>query len=86
MEFNEFEDENESQPFDVNFRATQRGFVIAEFQDVYGNKCSLQKSSSAMEDRIWFGVHSERMHLNQSMVEALLPALQHFVETGELPE
>ena len=29
-------------------------------------------------------VHS-RMHLTQDMVKALLPALQHFVKTGELP-
>lgn len=28
---------------------------------------------------------STRMHLTQAMVAALLPALQHFVETGELP-
>ncbi len=26
-----------------------------------------------------------RMHLSQSMVRDLLPALQHFAETGELP-
>ncbi len=29
-------------------------------------------------------VHS-RMHLTQEMVRELLPALQHFAETGELP-
>lgn len=27
----------------------------------------------------------DRMHLNQEQVKALLPALQHFAETGELP-
>ena len=26
-----------------------------------------------------------RMHLNREQVKALLPALQHFVDTGELP-
>lgn len=26
-----------------------------------------------------------RMHLSREMVAAMLPALQHFVETGELP-
>jgi len=35
---------------------TQRGFEITEFEDTYGVKCSLQMSSSAMEDRVWFGV------------------------------
>lgn len=31
-------------------------------------------------------VANNRMHLTQSHVRALLPALQHFAETGELPE
>jgi len=37
---------------------TERGFEITEFEDTYGAKCSLQKSSSAMEDKIWFGVNN----------------------------
>ena len=92
----------------IEFEKTNRGFVIGEFLDRYGEKCSLQKSSLAFEEAIWFGtegrvsvmvpgkgwqdldlpedslVHS-RMHLTQDMVKALLPALQHFVKTGELP-
>ena len=28
----------------------------------------------------------DRMHLTQDMVKMLLPVLQHFAETGELPE
>lgn len=35
---------------------TARGFEIAEFQDLYGKQCSLQKSSLATQDAIWFGV------------------------------
>jgi hypothetical protein len=35
---------------------TERGFALYEFQDTYGLPCSLQKSSSAEEDRIWFGI------------------------------
>lgn len=35
---------------------TERGFDIIEFNDTYGAKCSLQMSSSAMEDKIWFGI------------------------------
>lgn len=35
---------------------TERGFEIAKFEDRYGAKCSLQKSSLATEDAIWFGV------------------------------
>lgn len=35
---------------------TGRGFGIIEFKDRYGLKCSLQKSSLATEDAIWFGI------------------------------
>ena len=35
---------------------TQRGFATKEFRDLYGTPCSLQKSSLATEDAIWFGV------------------------------
>ncbi|WHZ35771.1 hypothetical protein [Sagittula sp. MA-2] len=31
-------------------------------------------------------VANNRMHLSQSQVRDLLPALQHFAETGELPD
>lgn len=34
---------------------THRGFVRIEFTDVYGVRCSLQKSSLATEDAIWLG-------------------------------
>ena len=111
-------------PADVSQNKTERGFRYDEFVDSYGHKCSLQKSSSAMEDKIWLGINDPepeimindalklgrgdlcnghtvgwvpyplpeevlchtRMHLTQAQVKALLPALQHFAETGELPE
>ncbi len=63
---------------------TERGFAIVPFIDTYGESCSLQKSSSAMEDKIWLGVDENRMHLNQEQVEMLLPHLQNFVKNGEL--
>ena len=99
---------------------TQRGFALGEFQDLYGAKCSVQKSSLAFEDAIWLGVNeaeprvmasqaasvgvetaettgwvpypvpaevlmTTRMHLSREQVAELLPVLQHFVDTGELP-
>lgn len=36
---------------------TERGFARMEFKDRYGVECSLQKSSLATEDAIWFGVN-----------------------------
>lgn len=90
---------------------TGRGFALAEFTDANGEACSLQKSSSAMEDKVWLGVNepnpkimpgdgtgwhpyplpenvqcTTRMHLTREQVAALLPALRHFVATGELPD
>lgn len=76
--------------------ANDRGFLRGEFKDRYGDKCSIQKSSLATEDCIWLGCDHEtvdqhgrpcgaRMHLTQQMVADLIPLLQHFVETGELP-
>ncbi len=34
---------------------TARGFSLINFTDRYGVKCSLQKSSLAEDDAIWFG-------------------------------
>lgn len=36
---------------------TARGFANFEFDDRYGARCSIQKSSLATEDAIWFGVN-----------------------------
>ena len=38
----------------MKFKKTGRGFALGEFEDVRGNECSIQKSSS-VEDRIWLG-------------------------------
>lgn len=65
--------------------ANDRGFLKGKFKDRYGVECSIQKSSLATEDCIWLGTVVDRMHLTQEMVAELLPLLQHFVETGELP-
>lgn len=35
---------------------TDRGFPVIEFTDRYDFPCSIQKSSLAFEDAIWFGV------------------------------
>ena len=113
------------QPVAEGKSVTSRGFRIDKFVDRYGHACSLQKSSLATEDAVWFGIDdpmpqimssdavklgrvdlltpgepvvgwvpwtlpdevqiSTRMHLTQAQVKALLPALQHFVKTGQLP-
>ena len=35
---------------------TCRGFELIKFTDIYNIPCSLQKSSFAAEDAVWFGV------------------------------
>jgi len=69
----------------LQFRKTERGFVVAHFRDRYGEECSIQESSLAEEAAIWLGEGSHRMHLTQGMVEQLLPVLEHFLKTGGLP-
>lgn len=39
----------------MKFEKTNRGFDITKFKDSYGVECSLQKSSSAEDDKIWLG-------------------------------
>lgn len=72
----------------LQWTLTERGFRLTRFIDCGGEPCSLQKSSIADEDRVWLGRDETnepgRMHLNQAMVAALLPALHRFVQTGEL--
>ena len=75
-----------------------RGFRCSEFIDLHGKVCSIQESSLATDNAIWLGcdagTHTKsgdielclsRMHLSQEQVAELLPLLQHFVDTGELP-
>jgi len=66
---------------------TNRGFVRYEFDDRYGEPCSLQESSLAFEDAIWLGTNKDgnRMHLTKEHVAEILPILQHFMDTGKLP-
>lgn len=90
--------ERDQKPKTISVKANERGFMSGDFQDLNGILCSIQKSSLATDNAIWLGVHptpSEhekrgygptRMHLNRQHVAALLPLLQHFVDTGELPQ
>lgn len=64
-------------------KITCRGFTYFEFKDRYDETCTLQKSSLASEDCIWFGSDGEhRMHLTKDMVKDLIPILQKFSDTG----
>lgn len=36
---------------------TNRGFIVIKFKDANGIECSIQKSSSALSDKIWLGAN-----------------------------
>lgn len=59
---------------------TERGFAITNFVDRYGAMCSLQKSSLATEDAIWFGVNDANPQIMASDAIKLGLALEG--ETG----
>lgn len=78
-------------------KPTSRGFSRIDFDDLYGARCSVQKSSAAEFDAIWLGANEAavhpttkepmgcRMHLTRMDVAWLLPILEHFAKTGDLP-
>lgn len=79
----------------IEMKKTCRGFARADFDDLYSQKCSIQKSSLATQDAIWLGVDNtgpqmgnrevgDRMHLSREHVKALLPSLTKFAKTGNL--
>lgn len=53
---------------ELNKTKTQRGFSLIEFNDLYGLKCNIQKSSLATEDAIWFGVEDANPRIMASKV------------------
>lgn len=72
----------------MKVQKNSHGDRFAEFTDSYGKPCALQESNELL---LWFGADfgghfCGRMHLSRAQVQDLLPLLQHFAETGNLPE
>lgn len=76
----------------IEFGKTKSCTGRGEFEDAYGQRCMIQPSSSAETARIHLGAFDKgphlselgTMHLDRSMVAALLPHLQAFVNTGDM--
>lgn len=77
----------------MDLKATNRGFMRAEFTDYNGDACSIQESSIATDHLLWLGLNTgthhmgeclARMHLTREMAADLIPLLQRFVDTGGL--
>jgi len=45
----------------MELEITPRGFEHGEFTDLYGEKCSIQKSSLATDDAIWLGIDNPKL-------------------------
>lgn len=61
----------------VSEGSTPRGFALIEFLDFNGHQCSLQKSSIAEYDAVWFGTDDPDPKILASKARA------HGVETNE---
>lgn len=69
----------------IELKKTERGFSLGEFQDTYGSRCSIQKSSNAEINCIWLGNNKGvRMHLDADLALELAEYLIRFARTGEL--
>lgn len=44
----------------MKIKATERGFPFSDFKDLYGEKCSIQKSSIVHPQCIWLGISEVR--------------------------
>jgi hypothetical protein len=77
----------------IRWTHTERGFARGDFADLYGQKCSLQRSSIATTDAVWCGVDvslrgdevNSRMHLDREQARVLAAHLQRFADEGVLP-
>lgn len=61
----------------LKFEHTNRGFPIVRFEDRYGAECSIQASSLAAEEAIWFGIDDAKPQI------MAVHAAAHGVETAE---
>lgn len=50
---------------------TNRGFDIIVFSDIYGEKCSIQKSSIATDEAIWIGIDNANPKIMASQAKSL---------------
>lgn len=62
----------------------ERGFAKFEFTDTYGLPCSLQKSSSAEEDKIWLGPDDAKPQIMASVAHRM--GLDHLLQPEGTPE
>lgn len=64
----------------LEIKKTDREFGYYEFHDCYDVECSLQKSSLATEDAIWFGINNPdpKQLVNGQWASVEFPEGTHF--------
>lgn len=62
---------------------TNRGFGLIEFTDSYGEKCSIQESSSASDCAIWLGINEANPIVMAS--QALEVGISTHAKVGWIP-
>ena len=65
---------------ELKYGITKRRFPYAEFTDRYGAKCSIQLSSLATDNAIWFGVDDANPQIMAR--DAHRMGLEHLLEDG----
>jgi hypothetical protein len=84
----------------ANETATEAGFPLVTWRDMYGVECSVEQSTIIVEDpdseedpsplempgssALWLGTVTGKMHLNRGQVRDLMKYLQRWLESGEL--
>lgn len=67
----------------MNLRKTERGFGIIDFKDLYNHNCSLQESSLATDDAIWFGIDDQELTVfEENMGKYVVTKLPHNWKTN----
>ena len=69
----------------LGISASLRGARYASFDDYLGMTCSAAEFIGGSQDLLRVGTDQAPMILTQEMAADLIPLLQHFVETGGLP-
>lgn len=62
------------------------GVRVVGFQDYSKARCFVRESKLKESSCVWLGTDEGKMILSQEQVRSLLPILQHFVDTGGLPD
>jgi hypothetical protein len=65
---------------------TSKNFKYAYFFDRLDEKCIIKESLVPEKGQLWLGREYSSMYLDKDLAKKIITVLQHFVETGKIPE